>query len=219
MATMSLREMNLRVFRGEAIPHVLFQPRIEPWYEWHRIFNHLGRYQRLSMPGFFDDLGVSMRYVHYYTGMPDPVQRTLSPEVWVRERTLPDGDRLRVYETPYGELTERFRATVDETWREVEFPVKQPADLQKLRWLLDHTTYTFSSEAFQRGSDYVGERGEPQFWVPKSPYQALAQQYMKLQDLVYALADCPGEVELTMEAIDRAEALWLAAEARLEEAA
>jgi len=47
-----------------------------------------------------------------------------------------------------------------------------------------------------------GERGEPQFWVPKSPYQALAQIWMKLQDLIYALADYPAEVEATMQAID-----------------
>ncbi len=41
-----------------------------------------------------------------------------------------------------------------------------------------------------------------QFWVPKSPYQALAQVWMKLQHLVYALADDPTEVEETMRAID-----------------
>jgi len=48
----------------------------------------------------------------------------------------------------------------------------------------------------------VGERGEPQFWLPKSPYQALAQQWMKLDHFIYALADYPDEVEETMQAID-----------------
>ena len=201
---MTFREMNLRVFQGKPIPYPFFQPRIEPWYEWHRIFNRLGKFSRLSMQGYFDDLGVSMRYVHYYTGMPDPVEHTYGPDVWVRQRTLADGDRLRVYETPYGELTERLRSTVDETWRVMEFPVKQPEDLKKLRWLLDHSTYSFNVENFERGSEFVGERGVPQFWLPKSPYQALAQSYMKLQDLIYALADYPDEVEKTMEAIDNA---------------
>lgn len=48
----------------------------------------------------------------------------------------------------------------------------------------------------------MGERGEPRFWGPKSPYQALAQVWMRLEDLIYALADCPDEVEATMKAID-----------------
>ena len=39
--SMTLQEMNLRVFRGEPIPHVFFQPRFEPWYDWHRQFNSL----------------------------------------------------------------------------------------------------------------------------------------------------------------------------------
>ena len=31
-------------------------------------------------------------------------------------------------------------------------------------------------ENFERGSKFVDDRGEPQFWIPKSPYQALTQQ-------------------------------------------
>jgi hypothetical protein len=50
----------------------------------------------------------------------------------------------------------------------------------------------------------MGCLGEPQFYLPKSPYQALAQTYMKLEDLVYALADEPQAVEDAMKAIDGA---------------
>ncbi len=201
---MTFREMNLRVFQGKPIPHVLFQPRLEPWYDWHRTFNRLpDPYWRLSLRGFFADLGVSMRYVHYYTGMPDPVETTYSPEVKVRE-SGDDHERTRVIETPYGELVERYKKTTDETWRTVQFPVHGPGDFKALRWLLQRKSYSFSREHFQRGSDFMGDMGEPQFYLPKSPYQALAQQQMKLQDLIYALADCPGEVEDTMRAIDDA---------------
>jgi hypothetical protein len=38
---MSRREMNLRVFQGEPIPHVFFQPRFEPWFDWHTQFDSL----------------------------------------------------------------------------------------------------------------------------------------------------------------------------------
>lgn len=201
---MNLREMNLSVFAGEPIPHVFFQPRFEPWYDWQKQFGHLpGRFKDKSLREMYDAFGVSMRYVHYYTGMPDPIVRSFSPEVRIREQ-LTEVQMTRTYETPFGELSETHVFTVDGTWREVDFPVKGPDDLQKLRWLLRRMTYSFSEKSFAEGSAYVGDRGEPQFWVPKSPYQALAQQWMKFESFIYALADAPQEVEQTMTAIDAA---------------
>jgi hypothetical protein len=203
-APMSFREMNLRVFQGQPIPHVLFQPRIEPWYDWHKQVGQLPkRYRATTLRGLFDDLQVSMRYVHYYTGMPDPVVHTYDRQVRIHEQR--DNDRItRIIETPHGDLVEQLQLTVDKTWREVDFPVKAPEDLIKLRWLYEHSHFTFSKENFLAGSEFVGERGVPQFWVPKSPYQALAQIWMKLPNLIYALADDPSEVEATMQAIDAA---------------
>ncbi|MHC5034021.1 MAG: uroporphyrinogen decarboxylase family protein, partial [Planctomycetota bacterium] len=138
-----------------------------------------------------------------YTGMPDPVVQTYTDRVDVRHEQLPDGDVRTVTTTPHGELVERTHETVDRTWRTVDFPVKTPADLKKLKWLVERTAPTFSLENFERGSRFIGHRGEPQFWVPKSPYQALCQIWMKLDDFVYALADAPREVEDVMEAIDK----------------
>jgi hypothetical protein len=93
--------------------------------------------------------------------------------------------------------------TVDRTWRTVGFPVRTAEDLKSLRWLFEHTVYHFSGENFGLGDEFVGPRGVPQFWVPKSPYQALAQQWMKLPDLIYALVDYPELVREVMDAIDR----------------
>lgn len=201
-AEMNFRQMNLNVFAGEPIPHVLFQPRFEPWYDWQKQFGNLPeRFRDKTLREMYDGFQVSMRYVHYYTGMPDPIERSFSPEVKIRERFSADR-RTVIYETPFGELSETHVFTVDGTWREVDFPVKGPDDLKKLRWLLRCTTYTFSEESFGEGSAYVGDRGEPQFWVPKSPYQALAQQWMKFESFIYALADARREVEETMTAID-----------------
>jgi hypothetical protein len=199
---MTFREMNLSVFEGRPIPHVLFQPRIEPWYDWHKTFDQVPpRYQNLSLLELFDELHVSMRYVHYYTGMPDPVLRGFAPQVKIHER-FTDQEGMRAYETPYGELVEEFRYTVDGTWREVGFPVRRSEDLIKLRWLFQHMRWSFSVDHFEQGNAFMGDRGVPQFWVPKSPYQALAQQWMRLEDLVYALADYPDEVRKTMQVID-----------------
>lgn len=199
---MTFREMNLKVFRKEPVPHVLFQPRFESWYHWQKKFAGFPpEHDAMSLAELYDELQVSQRYTHHETGIPSPLISHRSPEVKVREKTE-EREMMRTYETPHGDLVESFRLTVDDVWREVDFPVKQPEDLKKLRWLLQRTTYSFSAERFEQGDKYLGDRGEPQFWLPKSPYQALAQQWMKLEDFIYALADCPDEVEETMKAID-----------------
>lgn len=199
---MNFREMNLRIFQGRPIPHVLFQPRFEPWVHWHMIFGLMpAAYQGMSVRDLYDHLGASMRYMHYYTNVPDPVSEVYSPEVKIREH-FTETEGWRIYETPYGELTQKLKLTIDQEWREVEFLAKSLADLKALRWLIQRLLYSFSVEKYRAGVDFVGERGVAQFWVPKSPYQALAQVWMKLQHLVYALADDPSEVEETMKVID-----------------
>ena len=48
---MTIKEMNLRVFRREPIPHVFFQPRFEPWFAWHRQLSLCRRASRQKAQG------------------------------------------------------------------------------------------------------------------------------------------------------------------------
>lgn len=200
---MTDRELNLAIFERRPVNRVLWQPRVEPWFYWHKIMGSLpDRYADMTVRDFYDELGLSFRYFDYYTGNRGAVR-----QVWDEEpqRTVTeDGDRRTIVtHTPHGDLVEELHYTVDQTWRTVAFPVKDADTLRGLKWLLERGHKEFDAQAFRAGSDYVGDRGEPQFYVPKSPYQALAQQYMKLDDLVFALVDEPDLVEEVMECIDR----------------
>jgi hypothetical protein len=199
---MTFREMNLAVFRGEPLPHVFFQPRFEPWVWWHRERGDLPEEVRdLSLPEVYDRVGASMRSVAYYTGQPDPIVGGWAGDVKVSQDR--EGDLLRVrYDTPHGPLFETSRFTSDKTWRKVEFAAKTAGDLPALRWLLERRTYRFDAARYQAGKAFIGERGEAHFWVPKSPYFALAQQWMKYADFIYALADRPREIADLMRAIN-----------------
>lgn len=200
---MTFKEMNLAVFERKPIPHVFFQPRFEPWLAYQKQFGSLSdRYRDVEVSQVYRDVDCSMRYVDYYTGQPHPVVGRRTEEVVTRTETTGD-ESVHTIETPFGDLRQRSVKTQDDTWREVEFLAKTPQDLRALIWLLERTELDFSQELFQVGADYMGDLGEPQFFLPKSPYQALAQSYMKLEDLVYAFADDRGVVEAAMEAIDR----------------
>ena len=199
---MTKREMNLKVFQGKNLPHIFFQPRMEPWFAWHRQFKTLPpEFQHATLLDFYDRLDVSMRYIHYYSDIPDPVVRDYSRDVKIQEQQK-DERLIITYHTPLGPLVEVQKWTVDRTWRTVDFPVKNPDDLKRLKWLYDNTRFTFNPKHFEQGARFVAERGEPQFWLPKSPYQSLCQTWMKLESFIYALMDEPHLVEEVFAAID-----------------
>jgi len=199
---MTFREMNLAVFRGEKLPGVFFQPRFEPWVAWKKMFGALPEeLAGLTLPEIYDRVGASMRSVAYYTGQGDPIESAWAGEVKVRREE--SAARVRVhFDTPHGTLRQTNMLTVDRTWRTVEFAAKSAEDLPALRWLLQRRQVRFNAETYRRGKAFIGERGEGHFWVPKSPYFALAQQWMKYEDFVYALIDRPAEVEDIFRVID-----------------
>lgn len=198
----TFREMTLRVFEGKTNPHVLFQPRFEPWFDWQRQFDRLpAEIADLDIAGVFDHLGCSMRYVHYYTPCPNPIVQSFDPEVRI-EREDRGETQLITYHTPHGPLHETRQMTVDGVWRTVDHAGKALEDLPRLKWLLARRRHRLNAEAFARGDAYIGERGMPQFWVPKSPYLTLCQQWMNFEPFIYALHDAPAEMAEIMAVID-----------------
>jgi hypothetical protein len=81
--------------------------------------------------------------------------------------------------------------------------VKNADDFKKLKWLFENTLYHFDKENFELGSKFIGNRGEPQFYLPRSPYQCFIIEWTGLENLIYALADIPGKVEEVMKALDK----------------
>ncbi|MEX0777422.1 MAG: hypothetical protein WD042_17090 [Phycisphaeraceae bacterium] len=112
------------------------------------------------------------------------------------------GWRHVTYHTPYGDLVDDLEFTIDRTWRTVGFPGRRTEDLPALKWLLQRRRLSFDAQAHRQGEAFVGDRGVDQFWVPKSPYLAMAQQWMRFEAFIYALADAPEQMEDIFGVID-----------------
>jgi len=199
---MTKRETNLRIFEKKETSGVLFQPRIEWWYQYNKIRGTLpSKYQKMNLIELFDDLNVSIRYFSYATGLPDAVRVEYSKQVKIKKETKGE-KKFVMYNTPKGELVEELKQSSDGGWRISQFLIKTVEDIEKAIWLFKNTSYIFVRENFEKGSEFVGKRGEPQFFSPRSGYQHLAIYLMGTENLIYALADFPEKVEKLIEAID-----------------
>jgi hypothetical protein len=200
----TFRALTLAAWRREPLPHVLFQPRFEPWFSWHEQFDSLPEACRgKSIREVYQQVGCSMRYCHYFTGQPDPVRKSFDPSVRITAQQVAD-DRERItYHTPHGDLVQERQFTIDKTWRTVVFPCESAADLSALEWLLPRVRHEFDSLAYAIGDAFIGDLGAAQFWVPKSPYMTLCQVWMDFETFIYALADAPQQIERMICSIDQ----------------
>ncbi|MDR3691316.1 MAG: hypothetical protein P4L46_18190 [Fimbriimonas sp.] len=199
--TLSRKEINLRVFQREPIPHLLFQPRFEPWFALSARKGTLPpEVAGLTLFEFADELGSSLRYIDYFTGLTGPMR--IKEHFTKRRVDVTPMTFTEIVETPRGDWVCKYQMNEDDMWYTVDYPIKSLADFDILDWILDHLTYWFDGERYAKSCEVFGDRGVPQFWVPKSPYQALCQQWMTLDTLIYALADDPARVERTMAKID-----------------
>ncbi len=158
------------------------------------------RYRGMSMPDIYDDLGASPRYPAevldisiFNVSTDDKVQ------CHVDDRGR---DIVRTYRTPRGSLREVIRkGSMGSGGYHTEYPVKTTEDMRVMSYILDHTTFSFDRDAFEKAERLFGPRGVTQSYYPRAPLQRLVIAYMGVQNTVYALTDYRRETEEFMEAI------------------
>lgn len=198
---MTFRERIHNTFNKKQIDKIVWQPRIYYWYKWHKAYKTLPeKYRGMSMLEVYDDLRISPRYFPEVLDI-QPIEEQHSAEVKIVE-TLGNEKSTVVIRTPKGELVKELDLPIAEGWRLLTYPIKNVDDIEKAIWLYENTTFVFVKERFKQAREIFGDRGEPQFYVPRSGYQALAIELMGLENLIYALNDYPEKVERLMSAID-----------------
>jgi hypothetical protein len=198
---MTFREMNTRIFRREPVDGVLWQPRIEHWYETHRRAGTLPeRYRGMSLLEVFDDLGCSVRAYFAFNA----ALKIEDPEEVVRE-TRVEGDRTITTEhTPVGDLV-TVHQTASLSHHTVKWPVVTPDDMAVMEWKLRHQRVWFDAEAFQQADAFIGDRGAPTLYIPRINLTRIFLEYMGFEGGITALYLYPRETERLIRTIDESE--------------
>ena len=137
----------------------------------------------------FRDLGLGLWAV-------EPVYRMENPKVKIREaryfdtwysresfifgRSVSGGIVSRTYHTPAGEVSSRSRVGLGYEGSEwcMEYMIKDLADYDAVKYLVEETVYIPSHETFLKRDRIIGDDGIVLAYVPKSPLQLMLHVFM-----------------------------------------
>lgn len=200
----SEREAILSVFKKKRSKEIVWQPRIENWYDVNKRCDTLPTpYKNLDLLEVYDKLGCSPRpYVHAHSdwiakddeeggycpqNAPPVWKITLKGNIESQYRRK-DGKLIESWNTPQGNLRR--------TWGEselsivphvVDHPVKKIEDLEILEYILEHQRVEFIPQHFEQIKEKMGSRAPISFTAPRAPFQRLILFYMNYQDAILAL--------------------------------
>lgn len=195
---MNFRALHTAVFRREPARQVLWQPRIEHWYNINKEQGTLPeRYREMSLLDLFDDLGCSVRP---YWAFNDSICIEEDPAISVELRI--EGPRVTTIEhTPVGDLvtiTERA-ADATHTWK---YPVETPADMRTMAWKLERRKIAFDPAHFEKACALIGDRAAPSVYILRVNLARLLIEFMGFEKGLIALYEMPDEAAALLHTVN-----------------
>jgi len=125
-----------------------------------------------------------------------PVSEHRPQQLTVAEHTDSRGT-TRIFNTPVGQLKERWQISeIGSTQFIVEHPLKTADDFKVMCWIEENTRFSYDSDSVAKYvAETVGVTVAMLLPRMKSAFQAMIEQYVGTEELIYALADFPDTVE------------------------
>lgn len=202
---MTFRELNLSIFRRETVSRVLWQPRIEHWYETHKAQGTLPeRYRAMSLLEVFDDLGCSVRPYWAF----NPCIRIEDDERITRE-TRTEGDcEITTTRTPVGDLVDVYQRA-SQSRHPKKYAVLTLDDMKVQEWILRHKRVSFDMAEYERACEHIGERAAPCIYIPRINIMRIVIDFMGFERGLTALYEEPAAMESLIRAINETDAAIL----------
>lgn len=212
-ATSSRRDHFFAVLEGERPANMPFFPDITDWYisqrtppgqprkfgpgefipddaDVHKVPGTMPeKYRDFTLFDFYREFGWGF---HVHIG--GWFKKVYTGDVKAESRTE-DGKRHHRLTTPKGELTRVDMMAGDGSWSRKEFFVKKLEDLETMRYVVEHTHFEPRFERISAIREQLGDWGQGDVVVSRSPFGKLVHEYMGFEEVVYALADDPDAVE------------------------
>ena len=192
---MTNRERLLAILDGRPPDRIPWIPRLLLWYNAHKKAGTLPeRYRNMTLREIERDLGLGTpaRDGHIY--------RTELHGVEVRERWLNDMELRTEYYTPFGMVSTLFRGSYflrqqDIQDLQVEFMLKRREDYAVVEYIIEHTEYIPTYDAYLAYEREIGDDGYPIVQIGDCPFHHFLRALCGYNNAYYHLHDYPNEVE------------------------
>jgi hypothetical protein len=193
-------ERILAAFQGDDPGGVIWQPRLEYWYEANRRVGTLPEpLTDASLMDVYDYCGASVRY--FTSPLRQQYRRVEVTRDWESDR------RLRItWRTGRGALTElRQYDAFKLSWHNLEWQVERPEDFAILEAVLEDEAWVWDQGVYEADLAWVGGRGCPQFFFRRSPIQSLFIDRMGYEPAIHAMYEEPDLIRRYVRAASRAD--------------
>ncbi|KXA99885.1 hypothetical protein AKJ40_02265 [candidate division MSBL1 archaeon SCGC-AAA259M10] len=206
MRFLNRREMILKTFGEEDPGGVVWQPRIENWYDVNKAQGDLPeRYQNMDLLEVYDDLDASPRpYLIPYPSPEDlrgeegwggfcpqyapPVIKIKSKGNVEGEIRKEEGEIIERWDTPKGRLTRRWKPPQTSISARVhEYPIKDIEDLDTLEYILEDQQWEFDLDAWKEVKNRIGDRAPIAAIAGRAPLQELHMFFMPYEKAINRL--------------------------------
>jgi uroporphyrinogen-III decarboxylase len=109
------------------------------------------------------------------------------------------GERKKTLKTPKGDLVHVDRLAADGTWGPFEHYVKDIKDLDIMEHVVASTRFVPRYERVEKIMSQMGDQGEGDLVVWRSPFGKLVHEYMGFEKVIYALFDQPDRIHAFLE--------------------
>jgi hypothetical protein len=194
------KELNIAIFERKDSGRVLWQPRLEYWYETNKRRGSLPPDMGdFSLIDFYDYCRASIRY------FTKPLKQRYK-KTEVIERWLNDYFKERIFKTPIGELREvHHYDEIKLTSYPSEFRIKTLKDFELQDFLLLDEEWYWDDKEIKTAVSLIGSRGAPQFYFRRSPLQSLFIELLGFEKTIFMMHDHPTIIESYFEAASAAD--------------
>jgi hypothetical protein len=189
----------LAVFEGKRSDRIVWQPRIDHWYDVNKKLGTLPtEYKDKELLEIYDDLRASPRTYRFF----DPTIKVIQGDSVDMEVVEDEARIVTTYLTPIGKLREVQTRTVHGTTTyHTEYLLKGLEDFRTLAYVLERQSFEFDKELYDRVSKEIGDRSEPIVNLPWGSIQRLTVELMGLEKTVILLWKHPREMNELIRAI------------------
>jgi hypothetical protein len=193
-------ERILATFEGRDLDKIVWQPRIDHWYDVNARLGTLPeRYKGMGLIEVYDDLHASPRTYRFF----EPTIKVIQGG-GIEMKVAEDEEKIiTTYITPLGKLREVRTKTVHGTSSyRTEYLLKKVEDFRIMAYILEMQSFEFDRELYDETSRMIGERSEPIINLPWASVQRLTVDWMGFQNTVLSLWKHPKETDELIRAIE-----------------